>query len=55
MFVTCRWKKLQKQRLYEKRARIKLMKLTAGESIVGEIEQQFFVKRCVLAAFCLNE
>ncbi len=28
--VTCTWKKLPKRRSYEKRARIKLMRLTAG-------------------------
>jgi len=28
MYVTCTWKKLPKQRSYEKRARIKLMKLS---------------------------
>jgi len=28
--VTCTWKKLPKRRSYEKRAHIKLMKLTAG-------------------------
>jgi len=30
MYVTCTWTKLQKRHLYEKHARIKLMKLTTG-------------------------
>ncbi len=33
MFVTCTWKKLPKQHPYKKCARIKLMKLTAGELV----------------------
>jgi len=36
--ITCTWKKLPKQRLYEKRTGIKLMKLTARLAHVAGLE-----------------